>query len=373
MPTSHQLTLLIIDDNPVSQRILHATLLKVGYRVLLAGSGLVGRDLALGELPDLILLDVMMPGESGFETLEKLRSQSKTSDIPVIFITGASDPSSKLKGFELGAVDYITKPFNPAELLARIKVQLRLRLATQALISAQAEKLRQLSKAQATMLTQTHTLPEAKCGVHYTSLHEAGGDFYEVLSLASSVHSYLVADVSGHDVGTSFVTPAMKALLKQNSSLVHEPDETLAIINKILLDILPTGKYITCAYARLCRANNELIISSAGHPPICYQPKDAPAYLIELPGTPLGIFANSDISSQTIKTNPGDRFYLYSDGLLERSAEGTVWTANTGLLLDQIAKVQDVPIDKAPDLLTNLLAQNRAAADDDIVVLAVEV
>ncbi len=373
MSPEKQLTILIIDDNLVNQRILQTTLAKVGYRILTADNGREGRTLANTEQPDIIILDIMMPGEDGFTVIKKLSSRPKTRDIPVIFLTADADPGSKIIGFELGAVDYIVKPFNHAEVLARVKVHLRLRLATQALIATQKEKLQQVSKAQASMLLKPENLQEAQFGVHYTSLCEAGGDFYDVLRIAPDIFSYLVADVAGHDIGTSFVTAAMKALLKQNSSLLYEPAETLTIINQVLLGILPRDKYLTCVYVRLSRATNKLTLAGAGHPPVCYLPKNGAPYLIDLPGSPIGIFPDSQFSTREITTQPGDKFFIYSDGLIERSGTGKVWTASTDLLLTMIERVREIPISKVSAKLDKLMARGLSTADDDIVVMAVEV
>lgn len=135
-------TILVVDDNPTNIQVLFDVLSEIGYRVAIAKSG----DAALQRLqsfrPDLILLDVMMPGIDGFETCQRLKANSATRDIPVIFMTALSDTVDKVRGLRLGAVDYLTKPIQHEEVLARIQVHLQLSNAQKNL----ARQTRELSQ-----------------------------------------------------------------------------------------------------------------------------------------------------------------------------------------------------------------------------------
>jgi signal transduction histidine kinase len=119
-------TILIVDDTPANVRILVSCLTAAHYGVLVAEDGASALELISNEKPDLILLDVMMPVMDGFETCQWLKQNPQTRDIPVLFTTAVGDCAAKMKGFEIGAVDYITKPFHLSEVLARVKVQLTL-------------------------------------------------------------------------------------------------------------------------------------------------------------------------------------------------------------------------------------------------------
>ncbi|MBW4505237.1 MAG: response regulator [Scytonematopsis contorta HA4267-MV1] len=121
--------ILIIDDNPTNLEVLYQALDKTGYKVLLEMDGFQGIETVNNHPPDLILLDVMMPGIDGFETCRQLKSQPNTCDIPIIFMTALTDTNYKVQALASGAVDYITKPFQQEEVLARIGVHLKLRKA----------------------------------------------------------------------------------------------------------------------------------------------------------------------------------------------------------------------------------------------------
>ncbi len=117
---------LIVDDNPVNLQVLGTILRDKNFRTAVAGDGIQALKLVKKRLPDLILLDVMMPEMDGFEVCETLKRSPRTREIPVIFLTAKSEPSDIIRGFEVGGADYITKPFNSAELLARINNHLEM-------------------------------------------------------------------------------------------------------------------------------------------------------------------------------------------------------------------------------------------------------
>ena len=119
--------ILVVDDNPANLNVLFDIFGGMRYDVLFASDGESCLRLVEGEYPDLILLDVMMPGIDGFETCRRLKANERTKEIPVIFMTALSETLDKVRGLELGAVDYITKPIQPEEVLARVKTHLTLR------------------------------------------------------------------------------------------------------------------------------------------------------------------------------------------------------------------------------------------------------
>jgi signal transduction histidine kinase len=125
--------ILIVDDNPVNLSVLANTLTSSGFDIAVEPDGESAIAQVESNPPDLILLDIQMPGLDGFETCERLKANPLTHDIPIIFITALSDTTDKVKGFSLGAVDYITKPFQQEEVLARVRLHLKLRFLTKTL------------------------------------------------------------------------------------------------------------------------------------------------------------------------------------------------------------------------------------------------
>lgn len=135
-------TILIVDDNPVNLELLLKSFDQIGFKVLVAKDGSSALKRLRYANPDLILLDVMMPGMDGIEICRQLKADKTTQDIPIIFMSALDDLTSKIKGFEAGAVDYITKPFQQEEVLARITTHLTLRLLQRHLQAQNAELTR---------------------------------------------------------------------------------------------------------------------------------------------------------------------------------------------------------------------------------------
>jgi len=157
-PSSHaSKRILIVDDVPDNLSVLFAFLSERGFHVLAADSGAQALDELPRMAPDLILLDVMMPGIDGYETCRRIKADPKFAEVPLFFLTALSDTVDKVRGFELGAVDYITKPLQPEEVLARINAHLDLR-ALRAALELRNEELDREVQAR---LAAEHSLQHA--------------------------------------------------------------------------------------------------------------------------------------------------------------------------------------------------------------------
>ena len=124
--TSEPPLILIVDDNPQNIQFLGSLLSEAGYEIGLAQDGTGAVEFVDERMPDLILLDIMMPQMDGYAVCESLKANRTTSHIPIIFLTARAEVDDIVKGFELGATDYVTKPFIAAELMARVKAHLEL-------------------------------------------------------------------------------------------------------------------------------------------------------------------------------------------------------------------------------------------------------
>ncbi|MBD2298157.1 response regulator [Nostoc sp. FACHB-190] len=155
-------SILVVDDVPINIKILLEILTQAGYRVSVAKNGKSALEKVEEAIPNLILLDVMMPGMDGFETCRILKANPKTKDIPIIFMTALSEPVNKIKGLQLGAVDYITKPIEHEEVLARINVHLELRRTQLRL--AQEEKMSALGQLVAGIAHEINNPVNFICG-----------------------------------------------------------------------------------------------------------------------------------------------------------------------------------------------------------------
>lgn len=156
-----QSTILIVDDTPTNLGVLFDFLADYGFKVLVARDGQSALQKVEYAVPDLILLDVLMPGMDGFEACSRLKANDLTKDIPVIFMTALADTVDKVKGLSLGAVDYITKPLQHEEVLARVNVHLKLRNLSKKLLEKNAcleAEIEQRVKAESSLLKLTSEL-----------------------------------------------------------------------------------------------------------------------------------------------------------------------------------------------------------------------
>ena len=156
---SEQEEILVVDDTPIVMNLLMDILSAEGFQVRSANNGKLALNLIAAKPPQLILLDINMPGMDGFEVCRRLKAQEETRKIPVIFISGLMGLDEKVKGFQLGAVDFISKPFQREELLARVRTHLelsRLRTKLEAQVSERTAQLYNLTEELKQSLEKQH-------------------------------------------------------------------------------------------------------------------------------------------------------------------------------------------------------------------------
>jgi phosphoserine phosphatase RsbU/P len=365
---------LVIDDDLTSGMMLEGILGKEGFRVARAQSGEAGRELAIRHRPDLILLDVNMPGEDGITACKKMKSDARMADTPVVFVSAMEDVSFKVEGFNAGGVDYVTKPYNPVEVLARVRLHIRLHQAYRALIESHIERLRPLAEAQRSMMVRPEEIPEARFAVSYAPMQEAGGDFYDVLRTGEQVFDYIVADVCGHDLGVSLATSALKALTRQNLGMLCSPLENMTLLNRVMRSVLHEGQYVTLIHARLNRSRNRLSLLSAGHPEAILMRAGGTADSVAQTGDVLGSFDVVTFESREMDAKRGDRFFLFTDGLIEWGWQGGVSRRQgVAALLDLCGKTRHLPLADAVEEIAEATLPDRTVLRDDAVLLGVEV
>ncbi len=369
-----QFTVLVIDDEQINVKVLEVILTRNNYYVLTAENGIKGRSLAIKFKPDIILLDIMMPEEDGFETCKKLKDDPITTNIPVIFISALEDVESKIKGLSIGGIDYLTKPFEKNEVLIRVKNYLKLYYNYNRIIEEQAKRLLQIKVAQEEILINPSEIKEANFAIKYEPILEAGGDFYDVFQIAENIFEYFIADISGHDLGASFATSALKALFRQNSSLLYTIEETSGTINKILTSIFKSGQHMTGVYLRLDRTKLTLSVVNAAHLPVIIIPEKGKPYLISANSDIFGAFKNALYKSTNINVNMGDRIILFSDGLIESFGD-TPRNREEGIeeLIKLCLETSHLSIHESTQNIVEKLFSHGRKPEDDILLLSIKV
>jgi len=329
--TKKNAKVLVVDDEPRNVRLLSMILKTQGYDVLQGYSGEEALEKVETESPDLILLDIMMPRMNGYEVCKRLREAEHTEAIPIVMITALRGLEEKVKALDIGADDFISKPFDKLEVLARIRTLLRVKYLHDELVSAQKkleeqnkllkDELEMAREVQQALLPKEMEMPQGLEFYHqYLPTLDVGGDFFDIAKISPSSIGVFIADVMGHGAQPALITVLIKTLL---SELVHEwqnPAGLLSELNQRYNALVrQMGIFTSAFYLTIDVNKQEVVFSNAGHPPpllICKENLE----LKELPkesGLALGLAGDYNYQNHERKLKKGDTIFLYTDGLFD--------------------------------------------------------
>ena len=369
---------LLVDDNPTNLQVLFQTLDGRGYNLLVAKDGETALSITRKALPDLILLDIMMPGIDGYEVCRQLKADPATKEIPIIFLSALGDTKDKVQGLDLGAVDYITKPFQPDEVIARVNTHLtiyRLKREVQEQRDELENELQVVAEEQRKLLPEQ--LPQVEgfqLSAYYETSRYAGGDYYDIIKLPDNRWGFIMADAAGHSTPAAVLVAMTCTLLRAYPESPTKPAKVLYDINKHLCN-LSNNNFITALYAVYDTNSRTLRIARAGHPPpILYRPGDGQAVELSCKGVyPMAIDPYDEVPITEIELQAGDRLMLYTDGITERfNPAGECYEVKR--LCEQFAKDSDNDPQKILDTViedVNRFADGLPADDDQAVLIAV--
>ena len=332
-------TVLVVDDAPSNLRVVNE-ILHNSYKVRIATNGTKALELASSTPgPDLILLDVVMPGMDGYEVCTHLKSDPATKDIPVIFLTGQTEIADETRGFETGAVDYIHKPFSPAVVAARVQTHLALRETRQQLTSqlrAIRSELETARKIQLSILPcEVPAIANLEIAARYVPMTSVAGDFYDFMIVDEKRVGILVADVSGHGMPAALIASMLKIAFPAQSAWACDPARVLSGLNQALCGKFQ-DHYVTAAYAFIDTEERTLRYAGAGHPPLILRDSSGAIRSLMENGLFLGYFPEASYSSAETSFDAGDWLLLYTDGITETmdSAGDQFGEARLGRFLD---------------------------------------
>ena len=371
-------SLLLVDDNPTNLQVLYQTLETTGCKLLVAKNGETALSIAQKASPDLILLDIMMPGIDGFEVCRRLKADPGTANIPVIFLSALTETKDKVQGLQLGAVDYVSKPFQPDEVIARVNTHLtihRLKREVEQKKDALEAELEAASDVQRRLLPKG--LPEIaglKLAVHYETSLYAGGDYYDIAEMADNQWGFLVADAEGHSAPAAVMMAMTCALFRSYPEPPLDPGELLYFLNEHMCKVAEPS-FVTALYIVYDANRHTLKIARAGHPPpMIYRSSDKKAIEYPCSGVfPLGIDPYEKVPVTEAELQPGDRILMYTDGITERfSLDGK--TYGEARLLRQLEGNENFQPQQLLDAVmkdVDTFAGDRPADDDQALLLGV--
>jgi sigma-B regulation protein RsbU (phosphoserine phosphatase) len=325
-PVTPKADLLIVDDNPANLRLLSGMLVENGYKVRSAINGALALMAAQNAPPDMVLLDINMPGMSGYEVCQRLKDDERVRDIPVIFISALDATSDKVRAFDTGAVDYVAKPFHVEEVLARVETHLSLRRLQQNLERTNVrlqEELRLAGDVQASFLpSRLPDLPGWRLAATLIPARETSGDFYDFFPLEGGNYGFVVADVSDKGTAAALFMALSRTLLRTYApENVMQPELAFHAAHQRILGDTNTRQFVTVFYGILDPSSGALTYANAGHnPPFLFRGGNRQD-IQELPNTgpPLGLRMFTDLAwdQGTALLERGDTLVLYSDGITE--------------------------------------------------------
>ncbi|MGH7790395.1 MAG: PP2C family protein-serine/threonine phosphatase [Candidatus Binatia bacterium] len=381
---------LIVDDNEINRRVLSGILRKEGYTLSSAADGELALALARREQPDLILLDVMMPGMDGYAVCAALKADPLTVRIPVLFLSALAEAADKIKGLELGAVDYVTKPFNHGEVLARVRSQLKIRRLTSDLLRANREleekQARLEEDLQAAAMIQRSMMPKVAPALERLALawrfmpcERVGGDLLNFSLLPEGVLSLQVIDVSGHGVPAAMVAVSLAQYLSPQTGHLLQADGAAAAPAEVLerlereYPIERFDKYLTAAYALVDDRSGTLRYSLAGHPRPVLVRAGGGVEMLGAGGPLIGLGFGLPFEEGRVRLAAGDRVFFHTDGIVE--CENPRGEAFGEAQLNSVLRgTRHLSLDAACDQLvsTLLLFGGGRELQDDVSLLAIE-
>ncbi len=380
-------TLLVVDDDPDILRVVRFYLSKQNYTVQTAENGQEALAfLNANPAVELILSDVMMPEMNGLELLERVRKNPLWSEIPVILISAEGETSKKIAGLNLGADDFITKPFNFDELMARVRNHLRLRrlqrevLTANDLLRQQNERfLEDLEAAravqQALMPSEFPRSPHYQLAANYLPVERVGGDFFDMVELEGGRKlGVLVADVCGHGIAAAFITAMTKISFRNACFTTSDPAKVLDTMNRVLYTNIKNG-YVTAFYGVLDTEAREFAYASGGHPPLLvHRRSENRMFDLQPQSTFLGFFDKVKFAADVLPVVPGDRIVFYTDGLYEsRNRNDEYFT--TARVAEIVGKMGNAGIlDVLGSVLKNLHGfLGTTAMQDDVTIVGLDI
>ncbi|MFO7963232.1 MAG: SpoIIE family protein phosphatase [Desulfobacterales bacterium] len=373
-------SILLVDDQPANLQVLMNTLERFGCKLLVAKTGEAALTIVEKAHPDLILLDIMMPGIDGFEVCRRLKAHPDTRKIPVIFLSALDETEDKVRGLQLGAVDYIAKPFQPEEVIARVNTHLTIHKLSRAVREQRDElehELNVVAQIQRDLLPDH--LPRVKgveLVVHYETSRYTGGDYYDLAKLPDGKLVLLVADAEGHSAPATVLMAMTCSLFRSCSACLDEPDKILSYINDTLCKV-NLESFVTAICALYNPDTKNLKIARAGHPlPIYRRSGGNSAVEIDCDGVSLMGFKPYDrVPITEMRLQAGDRLLFYTDGVTDRFNEAQERYGTDRLLRRFGASAADEPnavIREIVEDVSRFAGAHPADDDQAVLIMAVE-
>ena len=367
---------LIVDDAKANLDILVEGL-KSDHKLSLALNGEAALQIAQRTPPDLVLLDIMMPGMDGYEVCRRMRATPETAEVPIMFLSSLEEVQNKTRGFEVGANDYLTKPFEMLEVKARVRSLLKAKAYADAVKEKIAYDLRVAREIQMGILPPNVAAvtegTELEAHAILEPAQAVGGDLYDVLRTANGNVVVVMGDVSGKGIPAALFMAVTMTLVRAMTADSKTPEEILRRVSDSLVTQNPRNMFVTLLCAIYEPATGKLTYASAGHPAAVLVRGGNAKLLPTESDLAAGIMAGLTARNQTVHLEPNDLVVFYTDGVTEAfNAAGDLF--GDARLLESLARESG---HDAADTAASLLRHVREHAagypqSDDIAILTLK-
>jgi len=375
MKSLSECRVLIVDDTKANLDILRNGL-GSDHRISVALNGEVALQVASRTPPDLVLLDIMMPGLDGYEVCRRLRARSETAEVPIIFLSSLDEVQNKARGFEAGANDYVTKPFELLEVKARVRALLKAKAYNDAVKEQMAGELRVARDIQMGMIPHDFGRWRKDYGVEVAGALDparaVGGDLYCVFPAGPDRLFLAIGDVSGKGIPAALFMVRVTSFLQLLARDVAEPEKILERLNNELAAENPSGMFVTLTVAMFERKTGRLSLANGGQTrPVLLRPTEPPRWVVDQLGTALGLEPDLEYLRVECQLRPGDSLLLYTDGVNEAFNPDEECYGNDRLIAD-LGPLSGFPARSLVEELFDKVRTFAAGApqSDDITVLA---
>ncbi|WP_059172026.1 PP2C family protein-serine/threonine phosphatase [Bacillus sp. FJAT-27445] len=378
------MAILIVDDNQVNLFLIEKILKRAGYENYLSFSSAremfdylqIDSPHPVERPADLILMDIMMPEIDGIVACRKLQETPHTRDIPVIFVTALEDSNKVAEALDVGGMDYVMKPINKTELLARIRVVLRLKYEKD-WHKKQDEKIRnelELSmQVQTSLLSEPVNDPHLTIRASYLPANTLAGDLYYWHKIDENRHAVILLDMMGHGISASLVCMFISSVLRDSIRVNPDPEHVIRELNRWMNSLNSRNQqipyYFTAVYSVIDTGNKTIEYVNAGHPS-GYALIDG-HHLAELASATcaVGFFNSITIEKKILTYNESAQLLLFTDGVPE-TAEKYGLDGMDYLKKAAAAEWPDLAERDPIDIL--LSKEQQKAADDDMCVVLIK-
>ncbi|MCZ8519676.1 MULTISPECIES: fused response regulator/phosphatase [Paenibacillus] len=321
----------IVDDNPVNIIVIEKILKSAGYDSFWKSSSAkemlerLTESADGGKVPvDLILMDMMMPEMDGIEACRLIQGDERLRDIPIIIVTALGDSNKLAEALEAGAIDYVMKPVNKVELIARIRVALRLKYEKDWHKENEARIRRELDLAkqvQSSVLSAPLQKEHLDIRAAYHPSSELAGDLYAWHRIDEHRHGIIILDIMGHGISSSLVCMFISSVMQDTITRFVSPEFVVAELNRYMHQLNHKNPsmsyYFTAVYLLIDTHNKTIEYVNAGHPPGFLFEEGKPPVALSQGCCAVGFFDQMDITKSIFTYENPIRIALYTDGLLE--------------------------------------------------------